>query len=1071
MHHISYSKAILFPFMAIVSLILLSSCADDIMEKINRTPLLLSAGVVEVVSPSQIQTRAGTNIQGSNFDSNETIAVYIKDTDGNAIQDGYSTSHYPANYITSGPDATTHLNVLTFSPQLYFPLENKAVNIRAYYPSSVTDGDDSFTVKYNQGDERDYKDSDLMYAEKLDQERTSEMVNLQFNHKLVKFIFNVEGDGENVTVGSPFLTQVKRTVGFNPQTGQVTDLTDGREDIGDVALDNGGAIIIPPQTISGNFIGIGMTSERDGETRTGTATFSLQTAKELKSGKVYTVNIVLGHDNLPEEGKSYTYPITKWDDDAGVISIAPAGTTGISVATPGDETYTGSEIKPKPEVKFGKYRVLTEGTDYEYQYFNNIHGGKAIVLVVGKGDYTGFSVATSFTINPATSTLTYASDAEDWREGQEQGKVKMKYTYNGKVDNQHTTNTRDEVTISFNSSNGNVATVDANGEVTLKGVGTTTITADIAATADWTAAHAEYELTVEGRSAEESSSDISVELDYGGQTYVYDGTTQWKPTVTVKDTYTEDGETKTTVVPDTYYEVTYPDPINANQAAEVVVTFVTGAPYTGSITKTYAIAKANSNLQISKTTDMYIALPTNTNITEANRSRELTRSFGDVTYSQPEGSDDIATVSVTNSSVTITGVSEGDFILTLNVAENANWTASSQTIHVYVVQSEFPYEYTGYSRKWVCPASGTYLLEVWGAQGASATGTKDGVVYDAIGGYGAKVEGQIKLTKGQALYVNVGQRGQKKTKGYKPSTYPANPTSTNPSPGAGGWATVVECEGWNGGGAVVWGQGHGVATGTPWWVVVDPVCGGGGATDISLEWDSYDSDDQTTNTTWRNAKHLLTRIIVAAGGGGALYYEHEKGTANGTGGGAWEASTMPTTTTMTDPGEGGKLDRGGKGGTGSSQVTTQTGAHDGRTTGGAGSCGIFGDGGYWCCVEEGGGAGGGGWYGGGSCGQSAANGSGAGGSSYAWTDEKVSETNETKLSEYYPTASSLVSSAVSGSSYYNIFVDCGVKNLNEDNRGFNKLTKATPTESAWGTSDRDSEIDGKAVITCVSITD
>ena len=1039
------------------------------MDKFSRTPLLLSAGVVESVSPSQIQTRAGTNIQSNNFDANETIAVYIKDTDGNAIQDGYSTTHYPANYTTSSPDATTHLNVLTFSPQLYFPLENKAINIRAYYPSSVTDETDKFTVEYNQGEERNYKNSDLMYAEKLDQARTSEMVNLQFNHKMVKFIFNVEGDGNGISVGAPYLTQIKRAVGFNPQTGQVTDLTDGREDIGDVALDNGGAIIIPPQTISGNFIGIGMTSERDGETRTGTATFSLQTVKELKSGKVYTVNIVLGHDNLPEEGKSYTYPITKWDDDAGVISIAPAGTTGISVATPGDETYTGSEIKPQPEVKFGKYRVLTEGTDYEYQYFNNIHGGKAIVLVVGKGDYTGFSVATSFTINPATSTLTYASDAEDWREGQEQGKVKMKYTYNGKVDNQHTTNTRDEVTISFNSSNGNVATVDANGEVTLKGVGTTTITADIAATADWTAAHAEYKLTVEGRSAEESSSEISVELDYGGQTYVYDGTTQWKPTVTVKDTYTEDGETKTTVVPDTYYEVTYPDPVNANQAAQVVVTFVTGAPYTGSITKTYAIAKANSNLQISKTSDMYIALPTNINVTEANRSRTLTRSFGNVTYSQPEGSDAIATVSVTNTNVTITGVREGDFLLTLNVAEDNNWTASSQTIHVYVVQSEFQYAYTGYSQKWVCPATGTYQLEVWGAQGASAYGVIDGVGYSALGGYGAKVEGKIELTKGQKLYVNVGQRGQKKKKGYKPSTYPTTPTSTNPAPGAGGWATVVECEGWNGGGAVIWGQGHAVASETPWWVVVDPVCGGGGATDISLDWGNYNSDVESNNTTWRNAEHFLTRIIVAGGGGGALFYEREKGTANGTSGGAWEAVTMPTTTTMTDPGEGGKLDRGGKGGTGSSQGTSQTTAYDGRTTGGAGSCGIFGDGGYWCCVEEGGGSGGGGWYGGGSCGQSAANGSGAGGSSYAWTDNVTF--NNKKLSEYYPTASSLVASAVSNSNYYNLFVNCGVKNPNEDNRGFKKLTEVTSAESAWGTSNDDSELDGKATITCVSVTD
>ena len=1041
-------------FATAVSLLLLSSCADDFIDNIFRTPLLLSAGVEKTVTP----TRAATNIQGSVFDKDETIAVYIKDTDGQAILDGHDTPHCPANFVTSAPDQTTLLNVLTFSPQLYFPLENKPINIRAYYPSSVTDEDELFTVKYNQGDERDYKNSDLMYAEKLNQGRTSEIVNLQFNHKLVKFIFNVEGDGSSVTVGSPYLTQIKRTIGFNPSTGELTDLTNGTENRGDVVLDNGGAIIIPPQNISGNFIGIEMTSERDGEIRTGTATFSLQSAKELKSGKVYTVNIVLGHDNLPEAGQSYTYPITKWDDDAGVISIAPAGTTGIGVATPDDVTYTGQEFVPTPEVRFGKNRVLTLGTDYDLQYFNNVHGGKAIVLVVGKGDYLGFSVATSFTISPATSTLTYESDAENWHEGQEQGKVSMKYTYNGKVDNQLTTNTNGEVSIAYNSDNGNVATVNSEtGEVTVRGVGTATITADIAATSDWTAAHAEYELTVVGRSAEESGSEISVDLDYHGQTYVYDGTTRWEPGVTVKDTYTEDGETKETVIPSDYYNVEYPDPVSANEAAEVLITFVPGVPYTGTITKHYNIAKANSNIQISKISDMYIALPTNTNITEANRTRTLTRAFGTVRFSQPTGSESIAAVSVTNNSVTITGLSEGDFELTLYVDENesTNWNGSSQTIHVYVKQSEYPFEYTGYSQRWKCPATGTYLLEVWGGQGGS--------LQQAKGGYGAKVQGTISLTKDQYLYVNVGQKGPVASSGYCPYS---NPSNTNPSPGQAEYLRIP-FKAWNGGGALVWGLSHSVSSGVTWWVVGDPITGGGGATDISLLWKDYNATTETSNTNWNTAEHLLTRIIVAGGGGGSHYYQRETGTANGTSGGAWEAGTMTITGNMTDPGEGGKIDRGGLAGVATvdrSTYASQTTPYDSRPCGWSGSDGIFGDGGYWYCVEEGGGAGGGGWYGGGSCGQSSANGSGAGGSSYAWTDG-VTIRNK-KLSEYYPKASDLANTT-----YYSIYNGSSVQNPNQNARGFSKLTNCSATADANGTDDASQSLDGKAKITCISIVD
>lgn len=60
------------------------------------------------------------------------------------------------------------------------------------------------------------------------------------------------------------------------------------------------------------------------------------------------------------------------------------------------------------------------------------------------------------------------------------------------------------------------------------------------------------------------------------------------------------------------------------------------------------------------------------------------------------------------------------------------------------------FDYTGSEQTYIAPADGYYNLEVWGAQG-------DVVADTGFGGYSA---GNIKLNKGDILYVVVGQKGQ-----------------------------------------------------------------------------------------------------------------------------------------------------------------------------------------------------------------------------------------------------------------------------------------------------------------------
>ena len=59
------------------------------------------------------------------------------------------------------------------------------------------------------------------------------------------------------------------------------------------------------------------------------------------------------------------------------------------------------------------------------------------------------------------------------------------------------------------------------------------------------------------------------------------------------------------------------------------------------------------------------------------------------------------------------------------------------------------FEYAGAIQSWKIPITGTYKLEVWGAQG--------GTNRDAFpGGYGGYAYGEKNITKNTALYVGVG---------------------------------------------------------------------------------------------------------------------------------------------------------------------------------------------------------------------------------------------------------------------------------------------------------------------------
>ena len=167
----------------------------------------------------------------------------------------------------------------------------------------------------------------------------------------------------------------------------------------------------------------------------------------------------------------------------------------------------------------------------------------------------------------------------------------------------------------------------------------------------------------------------------------------------------------------------------------------------------------------------------------------------------------------------------------------------------------YSFGYTGAVQPFIAPVSGTYTLEVWGAQGGSFNynnGTNTAENYGGLGGYATC---RTYLAQGETIYVYVGGQG-----GH----------GTPEGPGAGGW---------NGGGAGGSAFTNYCSSG-----------GGGGATHIS----------KVNNQVIGNGCNFLgdtNYIIVAGGGGGAGHPWTTPGTGGGTEGGRgtrWDGSSQST---------------------------------------------------------------------------------------------------------------------------------------------------------------------------------
>ena len=90
----------------------------------------------------------------------------------------------------------------------------------------------------------------------------------------------------------------------------------------------------------------------------------------------------------------------------------------------------------------------------------------------------------------------------------------------------------------------------------------------------------------------------------------------------------------------------------------------------------------------------------------------------------------------------------------------------------YIGPTEWTFDYTGAEQTFTAPVSGTYKLEVWGAQGGT-----DSTSY--YGGYGGYSSGTISLTNNNKIYIYVGEKGKNLNSSGSSGVVYAYPNSGN----------------------------------------------------------------------------------------------------------------------------------------------------------------------------------------------------------------------------------------------------------------------------------------------------
>ena len=328
-------------------------------------------------------------------------------------------------------------------------------------------------------------------------------------------------------------------------------------------------------------------------------------------------------------------------------------TTAIKSVTLSADTYTYDGTAKKPSVTVtDENGEIVASSNYTVTYTNNTKVGTAKVTVKGKGSYTG-TITKNFKIEPKnitdlTTTLSETSYVYDGTEKTPDVVVE---------DGTHSLKKEADYTVSYSD---NIKVGTATVTITGRGNYTGTVT---------------KEFTINGINMDTLAVTLSAD------SYTYDGTAK-RPFVTVVD------ENENVISAD-YYDISYSDNINAGTAT---VKITGKGLYTGEITKTFTITRADVNLEdctvsLDAASYTYDGKPKKPTVTIKDADGNIVDSANyDAVYAN--------NINAGTAKVTITG--KGDY--TGTVTKNFSITQADVTDYS-VSLGKSPYSYDGKPKK------------------------------------------------------------------------------------------------------------------------------------------------------------------------------------------------------------------------------------------------------------------------------------------------------------------------------------------------------------------------------------
>ena len=270
----------------------LGGCIEDRMDQSSSGEGLVPIHLT--ISPTAASTRtATTDIQSAQLASGQTFYAYFTSAD---------VVPQSSIFTADGAGGTTPAS------QPYFKLSETSTGVRAYYPSSVTEGTTSFTVEADQSSDANYRASDLMFASaNITKAYPTSTGALTFAHKMAKV--RVQTTTRVASVTSIKLKSILPSVPFTASTGALGAATGSATDI--TMYSHSGqtsnidcVALIPPQTMTSGTTLIEITTALHSSTP---LTYQLPANITFASGQQYVFNV-----DIHEEQIVVTCTVAPW---------------------------------------------------------------------------------------------------------------------------------------------------------------------------------------------------------------------------------------------------------------------------------------------------------------------------------------------------------------------------------------------------------------------------------------------------------------------------------------------------------------------------------------------------------------------------------------------------------------------------------------------------------------------------------------------------------------------------------------------------------------------------------------